>query len=51
MTLTAEPGSHLPPPLEKALCPDEGVVNWLLLANTKSPRAEKAANLYRHSPG
>ena len=38
ITLEAEPGSQRPPLVEKAIFPDEGIVNWLLLGEYQAPQ-------------
>ena len=50
ITLEAEPGSHLPPLVEKALFPDEGLVNWLLLGDYQVPAFLKGVLSYQPNP-
>ncbi len=50
ITLEAEPNSHRPPLVEKALFPDEGIVNWLLLGEYQPPHYLKEVLTFAAKP-
>ena len=50
ITLEAEANSHRPPLVEKALFPDEGIVNWLLLGEYQPPHYLKEVLTFAATP-